>query len=91
MAIAAVGTFLLREANKSTTICYSIIFALEYDSTQEAGILKEELRNLVHQLSQRTPCLSAAGFFNIDFTMMGFIMSSITSYIIVAIQFIKDR
>ncbi|KAG5880343.1 hypothetical protein JTB14_019822 [Gonioctena quinquepunctata] len=91
IAIAAVGTFLLREARRTTTICYNIIDALQYDSTQEAEVLKRELRHFVDQVAQRTPRLSAAGFFNIDFTMMGFIISSITSYIIVAIQFLKEH
>ncbi|KAG5861748.1 hypothetical protein JTB14_027193 [Gonioctena quinquepunctata] len=88
-AIAAVGTYLLKEANNTIAICYNTIHALEPDSSHEAEILKEELRHFVNQIAHRQPRLSAAGFFNVDFSMMGFIVSSITSYIIVAIQFLK--
>lgn len=52
--------------------------------------LKEELRQFAQQTALRNPRLSASGFFTVNFNMMGFIVTSVTSYIIVAVQMIKD-
>ncbi|KAJ3664567.1 hypothetical protein Zmor_000124 [Zophobas morio] len=50
--------------------------------------LKEELSLLVQQSTSRCPKFSAAGFFPVDFTLLGFIFGTVTSYIIISIQFI---
>ncbi|KRT83084.1 hypothetical protein AMK59_3661, partial [Oryctes borbonicus] len=49
--------------------------------------MREDLVLLSEQMSLRTPHFSAAGFFNIDYTMLFNVLSSITSYLVVLIQF----
>ncbi|XP_045464431.1 uncharacterized protein LOC123673790 [Harmonia axyridis] len=52
--------------------------------------LKEELTTLFEQSSLRPPIFTAAGFFTVNYTMLGFIIGSVTSYIIVTLQLIGD-
>lgn len=56
-------------------------------STREQ-LVKEELLLLIQQSTLRCPKFSAAGFFPVDFTLLGFIIGTVTSYIIISIQFI---
>ncbi|KAI4457570.1 invertebrate gustatory receptor [Holotrichia oblita] len=49
--------------------------------------MREDLVLLSEQMSSRTPSFSAAGFFDIDYTMLFTLLSSITSYLVVLIQF----
>ncbi|XP_074042679.1 uncharacterized protein [Leptinotarsa decemlineata] len=88
--LAYAGNRISSEATKTICICYKFLNELNSSTHYETRIIEDELHFLVEQLSQRKPCLSASGFFTINFTMVGFILSSITSYIIVAIQFLKE-
>lgn len=51
--------------------------------------LKEELILFVQQANCRSPEFSAAGFFIVDFTLLKFIFGSLTSYVIISLQFLK--
>ncbi|XP_015832937.2 putative gustatory receptor 28b [Tribolium castaneum] len=78
------------EAEKIAKICF---YWLNEIPTMPVSIkdqtIKEELALLAQQSTSRTPKFSAAGFFPVDFTLLGFIFGSVTSYIIISIQFIE--
>ncbi|XP_072375314.1 uncharacterized protein [Diabrotica undecimpunctata] len=90
MALASAGENLSREANRTITVCYGIINTLDNNPQYNVDAIKEELNFLIQQAAHRKPCLSASGFFVANSTMMGFIIGSITSYVIVAVQFLKE-
>ncbi|KAL3289157.1 hypothetical protein HHI36_003593 [Cryptolaemus montrouzieri] len=78
------------EAGKTISIC------LEYQNeiptlpkTEELQMLKEELQMICHQAQAKKPVFSAAGFFAVDYTMLGMMIGSVTSDIIVVLQFQK--
>lgn len=51
--------------------------------------LREQLYLLAQLSSQRCPSFSAAGFFKVDYSMLLALFGSVTSYVIVVIQFNK--
>lgn len=77
------------EAEKIAKICF---YWLNEIPTLPVSLkdqtIKEELALLAQQATSRSPKFSAAGFFPVDFTLLGFIFGSVTSYIIISIQFI---
>ncbi|KAK9891304.1 hypothetical protein WA026_013611 [Henosepilachna vigintioctopunctata] len=58
--------------------------------TDEDQLLKEQLYALCKQAQLRSPEFSADGFFTVNRTMVGFIIGSVTSYIIVTLQLAGD-
>ncbi|KAJ8981120.1 hypothetical protein NQ317_007895 [Molorchus minor] len=98
-ALAQVSIFATRchslalEADKITDICHTFLNSIPtFPTTENLQNLKEELTLLVGQATQRKPRISAAGFFEVNHDMCGFILSTVTSYIIVVIQFLaKER
>ncbi|CAH1180234.1 unnamed protein product [Phaedon cochleariae] len=82
--LAAVGDFVSEEAKTTKDICQAIIVDLDTND-----VLRDELIELAQQVARRNPQLTASTFFGIDFTILGFMLTNITTYIIVAIQFIK--
>ncbi|KAG5899364.1 hypothetical protein JTB14_036853 [Gonioctena quinquepunctata] len=88
-ALAAAGEFLAREARNTITICFAIINVTEPTEYYDFDVLKKDLRILAQQVAHRNIHLSAGGFFVANFTIMGFVVGSMTTYIIVAIQFLK--
>ncbi|XP_074038711.1 uncharacterized protein [Leptinotarsa decemlineata] len=85
--LSTAGHFVEKEANRTIVICYNLINNLKRRANYER--LKEELQDLSQQVARRNPRLTASGFFVINLTMLGCIVSSVTSYIIIALQFFK--
>ncbi|EEZ99385.1 gustatory receptor 88 [Tribolium castaneum] len=78
------------ETDQITTICFNYLNKIStVPKNYEEFVLKEEINLLLRQVTIRRPKFSAAGFFPVDFTLLGFILASVTSYIIVSIQFIQ--
>nr|APC94341.1 gustatory receptor 14 [Pyrrhalta aenescens] len=90
MVVALAGETLSSESFKTVRICYGIINSLENGPNQYYDGIKQELNFLIQQATHRKPCLTASGFFVANSTMMGFIIGSITSYVIVAVQFLNE-
>lgn len=89
--LALSGDRIARNAQDIIPVCYRILHQLDSNVILESHLLKKELKMLIKQVTQRKPCLDAAGFFVVNFNMLGFVITSFTSYIIVAIQFLlKD-
>lgn len=83
-ALAVAGNNISTEATQTSIICYrlnNMNVSVKYD------LIKEELRLIAQQTLFRNTRLNAFGFFTVNFTMIGFIVTNVTSYIIVAIQF----
>ncbi|KAK9891305.1 hypothetical protein WA026_013612 [Henosepilachna vigintioctopunctata] len=57
--------------------------------TSELQIVKEELQMICQQAQAKRPVFSAGGFFVVNYTMLGMMIGSVTSYIIVVLQFVK--
>nr|WKF45111.1 gustatory receptor 3 [Podabrus annulatus] len=68
-------------------VCLNALTNLPYSSENER--IKEELNFLNCLVNQKSPTFSAAGFFSINYTLLLSIIGSITSYVIVLIQFNK--
>jgi hypothetical protein len=78
------------ESNKITAICFTWLGEIPtIPVSNKDQIVKEEILLLVQQADSRRPKFSAAGFFVVDFTLLGFILGTVTSYIIVSVQFIQ--
>lgn len=81
-----------REAKRTPEICYSLLNDIPtIPKTDKDKILKEELLLIAQQATCRSPCISAAGFFVVNNSILGFILASVTSYIIVTIQFVGQN
>lgn len=77
------------EAMKTSSICYILLNDIPtIPKTERDQILKEELLLLAQQVNGHKPCVQASGFFYVNYSMIGFIVASITSYLIVSIQFL---
>lgn len=76
-----------KEAQNLGTISYKLLARI--DRTPETAHIREELFILAQQVTHRCPYFSAAGFFNVDYTMLFIILGSFTSYLVVIIQFNK--
>ncbi|GJQ69283.1 hypothetical protein Trydic_g6420 [Trypoxylus dichotomus] len=76
------------EIQNTSRLSYKL---LQYIPCDTSNMMLEEMREdlvlLSEQMSLRTPSFSAAGFFSIDYTMLFTLLSSITSYLVVLIQF----
>ncbi|KAG5880339.1 hypothetical protein JTB14_019818 [Gonioctena quinquepunctata] len=89
--ISIAGHFVEKEGNNTITICYNLLNDMDMKSSYQDQLLKEELQFLSKQVANRKPCLRASGFYEVNFTMMGCIVSSVTSYIIIAVQFMETK
>lgn len=88
--VAASCDMAAKEAYKTASIAYKLLAKLPTSpSNVHEETLKEDLILLCNQSSNRCPVFSAAGFFNVDLTMLSSIVASVTTYFIVIIQFIK--
>ncbi|XP_044761568.1 uncharacterized protein LOC123318867 [Coccinella septempunctata] len=80
------------EANKMIPITLIYLNELPpFSGNFESITLEEELTALFEQGNIRTPVLTAAGFFTVNFAMLGFIIGSVTSYIIVTLQLVGNQ
>ncbi|KAI4457571.1 invertebrate gustatory receptor [Holotrichia oblita] len=86
--LASIANSTINEAQNTSNVSYKL---LQYVPPSSNNIqdreLREDLLLLSEQSSLRTPCFTAAGFFNVDYTMLFTLLSSITSYLVVLIQF----
>lgn len=88
MALASTCDATIREAQKTPIITYKLLQTLPLESSDPLERdLREDLLLLSEQTSLRTPSFSAAGFFTVDYTMLFTLLGSVTSYLIVLIQF----
>nr|CAH7755504.1 unnamed protein product [Callosobruchus chinensis] len=86
-ALATVGQLVYGEAHSTIAISYRSINELEAKDLPELHFIKTELLDLIQQVHIRNPKVIASSFFDVNFSMAGFVVASITSYIIVALQF----
>ncbi|XP_060522498.1 uncharacterized protein LOC132699670 [Cylas formicarius] len=89
--LAWIGERLSNEASKTHRISYSIlnsISLLPYIETKEG--LRDDLLLLSMQSVFRKPCVRASGFFVVNYRMLGFMTATLTSYVIVAVQFLTQ-
>ncbi|CAH1990914.1 unnamed protein product [Acanthoscelides obtectus] len=90
-ALATVGELFYREANKATSICYDNINELDTIIQPGWDVVKDQLIALVQQVRDRNPKIAASSCFDVRLGMMGFVVASVTSYIIVAVQFMLQQ
>lgn len=76
-----------KEAKYTGILSYKLLIQIPRSSGNSA--IREELNILIQQSTNRPPYFSAAGFFNVDYTMLLIILGSFTSYLVVIIQFNK--
>ncbi|KAL3286063.1 hypothetical protein HHI36_000576 [Cryptolaemus montrouzieri] len=82
---------IVEEFKRLISICmsYSNQFPIIPSNSEEREI-KEGLAILCHQAETRMPQFSAAGFFPVDYTMLGMIAGNITAYMIVILQLLQS-
>lgn len=76
-----------KEVQRTTVVCFKLIQTLNKSGQSDA--VRDELLLLAKQASMERLHFTAAGFFNVDYTMLYILLSSITSYIVVLFQFKK--
>nr|CAI5827737.1 unnamed protein product [Callosobruchus analis] len=91
VALAAVGEMVYNEGNKAVTICYNIINNLEINNQAGFETLTSKLTSFIQQVGYRNPRVTASSCFVVRFSMIGFVVASVTSYIIVAVQFMVQE
>lgn len=87
-----VGFFIFSSADKvffeikrTPIICYSVMDSwLHLDEDQ---VLINELEKFAQQVSNSHPVITAAGFFAVDYAIFFALIGSLSSYLIVLIQF----
>nr|WKF45117.1 gustatory receptor 9 [Podabrus annulatus] len=72
------------EIEKTSKICEKVLINLPIESSNQK--LVDQLNLLTHIVNQDSKNFTAAGFFNISYSMLLTLFSSVTSYIIVVIQ-----
>lgn len=73
------------EIKRTPIICYSIIDGwLPFD---EDHVLVPELEKFAQQVTNSHPEITAAGFFAVDYAIFFALIGSLSSYLIVLIQF----
>nr|CAI5869072.1 unnamed protein product [Callosobruchus analis] len=81
-----------KEALKTQKICYVLLNdtpARPKRNTEEVYV--SGLNILAQLVSCRRPSVSAAGFFKVNFEMMGFIATTVTSDTIITLQCLIER
>ncbi|VEN60311.1 unnamed protein product, partial [Callosobruchus maculatus] len=86
-ALAMVGQLVYGEAHTTIAISYRSINELEATDLPGLHLIKKEFLDLIQQVHIRNPKVIASSFFDVNFSMSGFVIASVTSYIIVALQF----
>nr|CAH7716773.1 unnamed protein product [Callosobruchus chinensis] len=79
------------EGNKAMSICYNIINDLEINHQPGFEIVTSKLTSFIQQVGFRNPRVTASSCFDVRFSMVGFVVASVTSYIIVAVQFMVQE
>ncbi|VEN60312.1 unnamed protein product, partial [Callosobruchus maculatus] len=89
-ALATVGQLVYGEAHTTIAISYRSINEQEATDLPGLHLIKKELLDLIQQVHIRNPKVIASSFFDVNFSMSGFVIASVTSYIIVALQFMTQ-
>ncbi|KAF7281614.1 hypothetical protein GWI33_004478 [Rhynchophorus ferrugineus] len=83
------GDQIQKEGEKTTKICFYLLNKVSITpSNDDERLVQEELKLLAFQSYSKIPCISAGGFFDVNFRVLGLMISSITSYLMVIIQFL---
>lgn len=82
MIVATLCQKILDEGQKMIVLSYNATFYYKNVPT-----MREKCVFLAQQATVRCPQFSAAGFFNIDYSMLFLFTNLITTYVIVIIQF----
>uniref|UniRef100_A0A6P7FJ32 Uncharacterized protein LOC114330736 n=1 Tax=Diabrotica virgifera virgifera TaxID=50390 RepID=A0A6P7FJ32_DIAVI len=85
------GEQLARESNNTISISYGLLHTLRTNPQCDVDGIKKCLKFLIQQASYRSPVLSASGFFVARAPMMGFMVGHVTSYVIIALQFLNGK
>lgn len=86
--VAASCDYAIKEARGIGSSAYKILQDLpEAKLALNDDLLREELLILGQQATLKCPKFSAAGFFYVDFTMLYNILGSVTTYVVVIVQF----
>lgn len=76
------------EAKQTSLICYKILQEIRPKPfSNEQHQIRENLSFLAQEATLRATKISAAGFFEVDYTMVFLLFTSVTTYIVVLIQF----
>lgn len=68
-------------------ICADYINVYSKSNRIDCKIISEELRLLVRQVRQRSILFSAAGFFNIKYSILLKLLGNVSAYAVVVLQF----
>lgn len=79
----------VKEARKTGAITYEILTNIPRG--RNTDILREEFSIIGKRVTTRCPKFTAAGFFNVDYTMVFTILGAFTSYIVVIVQINKTK
>ncbi|XP_066245165.1 uncharacterized protein [Euwallacea similis] len=83
------GEQVTKEGEKTTRICFYLLNKVPFQpKNNDQKLVQEELTNFAFQSYSHIPCLSAGGFFDVNFRVLGLMISSVTSYLMVIIQFL---
>lgn len=90
MALAVVGNFLQKEAANTAIVCYNLLNGIcTIPQTKKELVYGEEIKRIAEQALIRKPQICAMGFFTVNYTMFGFIVANLASYLIILIQFLQ--
>ncbi|KAK9869174.1 hypothetical protein WA026_002923 [Henosepilachna vigintioctopunctata] len=91
LLLAHVSSGVECEGKKLIRICLACSNKLSIiPKTYEDELLSKCLSVLCHQAEIRMPQISASGFFNIDYKMLGMIMGTVTSTMVILLQFMQS-
>lgn len=74
-----------KEAQKTSYISYKLLNDMPVCNKQQG--MRDDLTLLAQQSYYHSPTFNAAGFYQINHTLLSCILASVTSYLIVLIQF----
>ncbi|KAF7278850.1 hypothetical protein GWI33_007913 [Rhynchophorus ferrugineus] len=87
---AYIGEAIIQETKKSSVRCYYLLGKLQFGETDTDEDIKVCILTLIRQINVRNPSIKAGGFFVINFRVLGFILSQVSTYSIVATQFLLE-
>ncbi|XP_050303736.1 uncharacterized protein LOC126741385 [Anthonomus grandis grandis] len=83
------GEQITKEGEKTTRTCFYLLNKVPFQTKNEdENLVQDELKLFALQSYSNIPFLSAGGFFDINFRVLGLVISSVTSYLMVIIQFL---
>lgn len=83
------GEQITKEGEKTTRTCFYLLNKVPFQpKNDDEKLVIDELKLFAFQSYSHIPCLSAGGFFDVNFRVLGLMISSVTSYLMVIIQFL---